>query len=50
MKLYSSKDLWQGQGARDWKIKSIQGSWYLQATASGHSKDMKIMTWSTFEG
>jgi len=26
MKLYSSKDLWQGQGARDWKIKSIQGS------------------------
>jgi len=27
MNLYNLKDIWQGQGARDWKIKTIQGSW-----------------------
>jgi len=25
MKFYNSKDLWQGQGEKDWKIKFIQG-------------------------
>jgi len=27
MNLYNLKDLWQRQEARDWNIKSIQGSW-----------------------
>jgi len=30
MNLYNSKDLWQGQGARYCKIKSIKGSCYYK--------------------
>jgi len=46
MNLYNLKDLWQGQWARDWKIKSIQRLLMLQAI--WNSKNMKIMAWSTF--
>ena len=30
MNIYNSKDLWQGQGVRDWKITFIQDSWYYK--------------------
>jgi len=32
MNLYNLKDLCQGQGVRDWKIKTIQGSWCYHQT------------------